>query len=86
MLSRPSLILFVCLGSAGLPLPAIAAAPAAEVAKKCMVYAYKAYPYKRPGSVRGSPDRQNYMRDCLARNGDVPVPTPPDANTSAAKK
>lgn len=52
------------------------AAPSAEVAKRCMHYAYMAYPYKRPGSVRGSPDRQNYFKDCMARNGDVPAPPP----------
>jgi hypothetical protein len=51
-----------------------------------MVYAYKAYPYKRPGSVRGSPDRQNYLRDCLAKSGDVPVPVSAESSTSSATK
>jgi hypothetical protein len=41
------------------------AAPNAEIAKRCMhysylVYSYLIYPCKRPGSVRGSGDRQSY--------------------------
>jgi hypothetical protein len=31
-----------------------------------MHYSYLAYPYKRPGSVRMSGDRQAYFRDCIA--------------------
>jgi len=56
---------------------ALAAAPTAEVAKRCIHYSYVAYPYKRPGAVRMSSDRQTYLKDCLAKNGDVPAPTPP---------
>ena len=60
------------------PVPAgAAAAPSAEVAKLCMHYSYVAYPYKRPGSVRMSGDRQNYFRDCVAREGKVPEPASP---------
>ena len=50
------------------------AGPSPEIAKRCMHYSYVVYPYKRPGSVRGSGDRQSYFRDCMARNGDVPAP------------
>jgi hypothetical protein len=53
------------------------AAPTAEIAKRCMHYSYVVYPYKRPGSVRGSGDRQSYFRDCIARNGEVPAPDSP---------
>jgi hypothetical protein len=53
------------------------AAPSAEVAKRCVHYAYIAYPFKRPGSAPMSGDRQLYINDCFAKNGDVPVPTAP---------
>ncbi len=50
-------------------------APSAETAKRCLRYSYLAYPYKRPGSVRMSGDRQAYFRDCMAKDGNVPDPT-----------
>ena len=50
------------------------AAPSAEAARKCLHYSYIAYPYQRPGSVRMSPDRQNYFKDCMAKEGNVPEP------------
>jgi hypothetical protein len=53
------------------------AVPSAEVAKRCVHYAYIAYPFKRPGSAPMSGDRQLYINECFAKNGDVPVPTPP---------
>ena len=53
------------------------AAPSAEVAKRCVRYAYVAYPFKRPGSVPMSGDRQAYIKDCMAKDGDVPAPTKP---------
>jgi hypothetical protein len=57
------------------------AAPTAEVAKRCVHYAYIVYPFKRPGSAPMSGDRQLYINDCFAKNGDVPVPThPPPSN------
>ena len=60
-----------------LSLPSLAfAAPSVEVAKRCVHYAYIAYPFKRPGSAPMSGDRQAYIQDCFARNGDVPVPAP----------
>jgi len=56
---------------------AVRAAPTAEVAKRCVHYAYIAYPWKRPGSGPMSGDRQAYINDCFAKNGNVPTPTPP---------
>lgn len=53
------------------------AGPSAAVAKQCMRYAYLAHPYKRPGSVKMSGDRQAYFRDCMSKEGNVPEPTPP---------
>lgn len=52
------------------------ASPSAETAKKCMHYSYVAFPYKRPGAVRMSGDRQAYFRDCMAKDGAVPEPAP----------
>jgi hypothetical protein len=56
---------------------AVRAAPTAEVAKRCVHYAYIAYPWKRPGSGPMSGDRQAYINDCFAKNGNVPVPAAP---------
>jgi hypothetical protein len=56
---------------------AVRAAPTTEVAKRCVHYAYIAYPWKRPGSGPMSGDRQAYINDCFAKNGDVPVPANP---------
>lgn len=56
---------------------AIQAAPTAEVAKRCVHYSYIVYPWKRPGSGPMSGDRQAYINDCFAKNGNVPVPTAP---------
>ena len=50
------------------------AGPTAEVAKRCVHYAYIVYPFKRPGAVPMSGDRQAYIKDCFAKNGDVPAP------------
>jgi hypothetical protein len=60
-----------------------AAGPSAETAKKCVRYSYLLYPYKRPGSVRMSGDRNNYFRDCMVKDGNVPEPAPkePGATT-----
>jgi hypothetical protein len=52
------------------------AAPTAEVAKRCLHYAYIVYPYKRPGAAPASGDREAYFRDCLNKTGEVPEPTP----------
>jgi hypothetical protein len=62
------------------------AAPTAEVAKRCLRYAYIAYPFKRPGAVPMSGGRAVYFRDCLAKNGDVPVPVRPDQAGAATEK
>jgi hypothetical protein len=55
----------------------VSAAPTAEVAKRCLHYAYIAYPFKRPGATVMSGDRQAYFRECIAKDGDVPAPSPP---------
>lgn len=44
-----------------------------------MRYSYLAYPYKRPGSVRMSGERQAYFRDCVAKEGNIPAPAPPES-------
>lgn len=62
--------------------PAALAAPTAEVAKRCLHYAYVVYPFKRPGAVPMSGDRQAYFKDCIAKNGDVAAPTQPSHATS----
>ncbi len=54
----------------------VSAAPSAEVAKRCIHYSYMVYPYKRPGAAPMSGDRQAYIKDCFAKNGDVPAPEP----------
>jgi hypothetical protein len=56
-----------------LPSPA-SAAPTAEVAKQCIHYSYLIYPFKRPGAVRMSGDRQAYIKDCMEKEGKVPAP------------
>lgn len=67
--------LLTCIASGGLS--AAVAGPSPEVARKCMRLSYIAYPYKRPGSVKMSGERQSYFRDCMAKEGNVPEPTPP---------
>jgi hypothetical protein len=62
--------------AAGLLQESALAGPSAETAKRCVRYSYVAYPYKRPGSVRMSGDRQAYFRDCMAKDGNVPEPVP----------
>jgi hypothetical protein len=59
-----------------LGLSSVSAAPTAEVAKRCLHYSYITYPFKRPGAVHMSGDRQAYFKDCITKNGDVPAPTP----------
>ncbi|KJC45194.1 hypothetical protein UB31_21095 [Bradyrhizobium sp. LTSP849] len=61
----------------GLVPSAVAGGPSPEVARKCMRYSYIAYPYQRPGSVRMSGDRQTYFRDCMDKEGNIPVPEKP---------
>jgi hypothetical protein len=56
---------------------AAAEAPTAEVAKRCLHYAYIVYPFKRPGAVPMSGDRQAWFKDCLAKNGEVFMPEGP---------
>jgi hypothetical protein len=71
------IVLIVIFLTAALIPAGTSAAPTAEIAKRCMHYSYLIYPCKRPGSVRGSGDRQSYFRDCMAKNGDVPAPDSP---------
>ena len=62
----------------------VALAPTREVASKCRVLAYKAYPVQRPGHVPGSGDRYTLFKGCLDKGGYVdettlvpaPRPTP----------
>jgi hypothetical protein len=75
------LILIVILGSGGLALTDALAGPSAAVARRCIQYSYIAYPYKRPGSVRMSGDRQSYFRDCMAKDGNIPEPVPAKSST-----
>jgi len=49
-------------------------APTAEVAKKCLRYAYRVFPYKRPGAAKASNGRQLYFNECLGKNGDIQEP------------
>lgn len=67
----------------GAGLSPAAAGPNAETAKKCVRYSYLLYPYQRPGSVRMSGDRNNYFRDCIAKDGNVPEPPPPKEPVAA---
>lgn len=54
-----------------------AEAPSAEVAKKCLHFAYIAYPYLRPGAAPASGDRQVYFKACLEKGGNIPKPVRP---------
>jgi hypothetical protein len=56
--------------------PQVSAAPTADVAKRCLHYAYIAYPRRPPGAAPASGDREAYFRDCLNKTGEVPEPTP----------
>jgi hypothetical protein len=69
-----ALVLLVIPVALGLDPANVLAASSAETAKRCMHYSYLTDPYKRPGSVRGSGDRQAYFRDCMAKDGNVPPP------------
>ena len=69
-------VLVVFLVTGGLVPVSASSAPSAETARRCMHYSYLVYPYKRPGSVRMSGDRQAYFKDCMAKDGNVPTPAP----------
>jgi hypothetical protein len=70
------IVLVVILAIVELVPPSALAAPSAKTAKRCIHYSYVVYPYKRPGSVHMSGDRQAYLKDCMAKEGNVPVPAP----------
>ena len=74
-------VLFVVFGSSACFSTGALAGPSADVARRCMQYSYIAYPYKRPGSVRMSGDRQAYFRDCMAKEGNIPEPAPAGSST-----
>lgn len=76
-----ALIALVSLAVVAISVTTAHAAPTAEIAKRCLRYAYTVYPYKRPGAVPMSGDRQAYFQDCMGKNGDVPPP--PRAGTGA---
>jgi hypothetical protein len=63
-------------GIVGIMTNTASAGPSAENARRCMKSSYLAYPYKRPGSVRMSGDRQAYFKDCMAKEGNIPAPEP----------
>ncbi len=69
-----ALVLLAIVAALGLDPASALAALTAETAKRCMHYSCVTHPDKRPGSVRGSGDRQAYFRDCMARDGNVPPP------------
>jgi hypothetical protein len=69
-------VLVAIVVTAGLVPGSASAGPSAETAKRCVHYSYLLYPYKRPGAVRMSGDRQAYFRDCMAKDGNVPAPVP----------
>ncbi|WP_369725995.1 hypothetical protein AB8Z38_15710 [Bradyrhizobium sp. LLZ17] len=77
-------VTLVVVQSIGAGFSPAAAGPNAEAAKKCIRYSYLLYPYHRPGSVRMSGDRNNYFRDCMAKDGNVPEPPPPKEPGGAA--
>jgi hypothetical protein len=70
-----AIVLIILLAAVLAPASSIAA-PSAETAKRCIRYSYLVYPYKRPGSVRMSGDRQAYLKDCMTKDGNVPAPAP----------
>jgi hypothetical protein len=70
------LVALTLLATITLVSPQTFAAPTADVAKRCLHYAYIAYPFKRPGATPASGTREAYFRDCLNKDGDVPEPTP----------
>jgi hypothetical protein len=74
--SRFGLSLLTLAAALTLPTSQASAAPTAEVAKRCLHYAYIVYPHKRPGAAPASGDREAYFRDCLNKTGEVPEPTP----------
>jgi hypothetical protein len=71
-----TVVMVVILVTTGLVPASAVAAPSAETAKRCVHYSYVVYPYKRPGSVRMSGDRQAYLKSCMAKEGSVPAPAP----------
>lgn len=82
---RAASLALISLAVVAVSATAVRAAPTAEVAKRCLRYAYTAYPFKRPGAVPMSGDRQAYFQDCLGKNGDVPPPARADTDAKSTK-
>jgi hypothetical protein len=74
--SRVGLSLFVLMATATLTASQASSVPTAEVAKRCLHFAYIAYPYRKPGAAPASGARETYFRDCLNKDGEVPEPIP----------
>jgi len=48
--------------------------PTAQAAKECVLAAYKAYPYQRPGKAHGSGARYQFYKECLEKHRDASAP------------
>ena len=77
LLSRFGLSVLALVTAVSFAPPQASAAPTAEVAKRCLHYAYIVYPFKPPGAAPASGDREAYFRDCLNKKGEVPEPARP---------
>jgi hypothetical protein len=54
----------------------VAAAPSAELARKCHDLMIKVYPPVRPGSPQGNAQKErDYFQTCIARNGKMEEPS-----------
>jgi hypothetical protein len=85
-IGRTATLAFAAMAVVASSFAAARAAPTAEVAKRCLHYAYLMYPYKRPGAVPMSGDRQAYFQDCMGKNGDVPTPEQASTTDPASTK
>jgi hypothetical protein len=59
---------------ASTPAFALPPPPTAQVAKECVLAAYKAYPYQRPGKVHGSGARYQFYKECIEKRGNANPP------------
>jgi len=59
---------------ASTPAFALPPPPTAQVAKECVVAAYKAYPYQRPGKAHGSGARYQFYRECIEKRSNASAP------------
>jgi len=64
------------------PIPTVALAVTAELAKKCRALTVKAYPPQPAGTRTGTAQAErNFFQNCVAQNGNVEVPAPAPANS-----